>query len=68
MILIIIKKKLINAINNDLDINDIKNILSEYADKKESTINEDSYIERIREIMLILKDNHCKSCYYYLTY
>lgn len=66
--LLTLKTRLISAIEDDLDINDIKNILSDYEDKKESTMIEDSYIERIKKIMRILKDNHNTSCYYYLSY
>lgn len=61
-----LKLELIDAINNDIDIDELKNIFDTYTNTKDGIF--ESYLERIKRIMGVLKENSNKNVYLYLSY
>jgi len=61
-----LKLELIDAINNDIDIDELTNLFDKYTNTKDGIF--ESYLVRIKEIMDVLKKYSNKNVYLYLSY
>jgi hypothetical protein len=61
-----LKLELIEAINNDVDVDELTNLFESYTTAKNGIF--ESYLVRIKEIMRILKEYSNKNAYLYLSY
>ena len=61
-----LKLELIDAINNDIDIDELTNLFDKYTNTKDGIF--ESYLVRIKEIMDVLKKYTYKNVYLYLSY
>jgi hypothetical protein len=61
-----LKLELIEAINNDADVDELTNLFESYTKARDGIC--ESYLVRIKNIMTILKEYSNKNAYAYLSY